>query len=66
MWFPRQREYRADAGGAALVGKKMISALQEPPSASQGSSLDGQLTAIGILGKTAKSEPFMSHPPLEK
>lgn len=67
MWFSRQREYRADAGGASLAGKqKMISALQKLQAANQISSLDGQLAAFGISGKAAINELFMSHPPLEK
>lgn len=66
MWFSRQREYRADAGGASLAGKqKMIAALQRLQNAHEESRLDGQLTAFGINGKKS-SELFMSHPPLEK
>jgi len=66
MWFSRQREYRADAGGASLAGRqKMIAALQRLQNAHEESRLDGQLTAFGINGNT-KSELFMSHPPLEK
>ena len=66
MWFSRQREYRADAGGASLAGKqKMIAALQRLQMAHEESRLDGQLVAFGINGKQA-SELFMSHPPLEK
>lgn len=66
MWFSRQREYRADAGGASLAGRqKMIAALQRLQSAHEESRLDGQLTAFGINGKKS-SELFMSHPPLEK
>lgn len=66
MWFSRQREYRADAGGASLAGRqKMIAALQRLQSAHEESRLDGQLTAFGINGKKS-NEMFMSHPPLEK
>ncbi len=66
MWFSRQREYRADAGGASLAGRqKMIAALQRLQNAHEESRLDGQLTAFGING-AKKSELFMSHPPLEK
>jgi heat shock protein HtpX len=68
MWFSRQREFRADAGSAALVGKeKMIAALQR---LQQGHTeqLPGQIAAFGISG--AKKEGFMalflSHPPLEE
>lgn len=67
MWFSRQREFRADSGGASLAGKqKMIAALQRLQSAQTESQLDGQLTAFGISGKRAANEMFMSHPPLEK
>jgi heat shock protein HtpX len=67
MWFSRQREYRADAGGASLAGKqKMIAALQRLQRGHEESRLDGQLTAFGINGGKPKSELFMTHPPLEK
>ncbi len=67
MWFSRQREFRADAGGAQLAGKeKMIAALQRLGGNKIESQLDGQLTAFGISGKRSMNELFMSHPPLEK
>lgn len=66
MWFSRQREYRADAGSAKLVGRqKMIAALTRLKSNSE-SQLDGTMMAFGISGKSAFSELFMSHPPLDK
>lgn len=66
MWFSRQREFRADAGSAKLVGKdKMIAAL-ERLARGHDSQLDGSMMAFGINGKTAMTELFMSHPPLEK
>ena len=66
MWFSRQREFRADAGAAALVGKhKMIAALRRLQGA-QESTLDGSMMAFGIQSKRAFSELFMSHPPLAK
>lgn len=66
MWFSRQREFRADAGSAQLVGKdKMIAAL-ERLARSQDSQLDGTMMAFGINGKSSMTELFMSHPPLEK
>ena len=66
MWFSRQREYRADAGGASLAGKqKMIAALERLMRNHEESRLDGQLVAFGINGKNS-NELFMSHPPLEK
>lgn len=66
MWFSRQREYRADAGSARLVGKdKMIAALRRLQGA-QESRLDGTMMAFGINSKRKKSEWFMTHPPLAK
>lgn len=66
MWFSRQREYRADAGSAQLVGRqKMIAALTRLKSNSE-SQLDDTMMAFGISGKSAFSELFMSHPPLDK
>lgn len=63
MWFSRQREFRADAGSARLVGApKMIAALQRLKS-SHDSELDGQLVAFGIKGKAR--ELFASHPSLD-
>jgi heat shock protein HtpX len=66
MWFSRQREFRADEGGAALAGKqKMIAALERLKGNQQESQLQGQMTAFGISGKQAMSALFMTHPPLE-
>ena len=67
MWFSRQREYRADAGGAALTGKyKMIAALRRLQNNVE-PELEGSLAAFGIAGKKpGVAEWFMSHPPLEK
>lgn len=66
MYFSRQREFRADAGAARLVGAdKMISALQRLDSG-RDSQLDSTMSAFGIRGKRAKSELFLSHPPIEK
>lgn len=65
-WFSRQREYRADAGGARLAGREKMIAALERLKMSHESSLEGSLTAFGINGKTKMSEMFMSHPPLEK
>ena len=67
MWFSRQREFRADAGGASLAGRqKMSAAVQRLQGDQQESQLDGQLTAFGFSGKKAMAALFMSHPPLEK
>jgi len=68
MWFSRYREFRADAGGASLAGrKKMIAALQRLQSASGQAPLPDQLAAFGIAGGGALDgfkRLFMSHPPL--
>ncbi|WP_115718605.1 protease HtpX [Gallaecimonas mangrovi] len=67
-WFSRQREYRADAGGAQLAGRqKMISALERLGRAHEEPHLEGQLAAFGIQGgKRTLGELLMSHPPIEK
>jgi heat shock protein HtpX len=69
MWFSRQREFRADAGGASLAGReKMIAALQRLQMSVHQQHLPDQLAAFGIsggIGAGLKSL-FMSHPPLEE
>ena len=66
MWFSRQREFRADAGSAKLVGKeKMIAALERLARGHE-SQLEGTMMAFGINGKSSMTELFMSHPPIEK
>jgi heat shock protein HtpX len=70
MWFSRQREFRADRGGASLAGRgKMIAALHrlqaqygQPP------QLPDTVKAFGISGVTGAGlkRLFMSHPPLEE
>ena len=66
MWFSRQREFRADAGSARLVGSnKMIAALERLRQGHE-PQLEGSLMAFGINGKRSVSELFMSHPPLEQ
>ncbi|OOG23875.1 zinc metalloprotease HtpX [Thioalkalivibrio denitrificans] len=69
MWFSRQREFRADAGGARLAGReKMISALEKLRAVHQPSQMPDQLAAFGIRGGMAQGikKLFMSHPPLEE
>ncbi len=65
-WFSRQREYRADAGAAKLVGPgKMISALERLAKGST-EPLPDQLSAFGISGgKAGISGLFMTHPAIE-
>jgi len=66
MWFSRQREYRADAGAAKLVGaNKMIAALQRLGGTAN-EPLPDQLNAFGIAGgKAGISALFMTHPSIE-
>lgn len=69
MWFSRWREYRADAGGAALAGKhKMISALRALQRAHTARDLPGEFASFGINGSIGRDLKalFASHPPLEK
>lgn len=66
MWFSRQREYKADAGAARLVGSdNMVAALQRLKGNHE-SQLQGSMTAFGLATKPAALELFMSHPPLDK
>ena len=69
MWFSRHREFRADAGGAALAGKqKMIAALERLAQTYGHSSLPKQVAAFGISGGVGGGlkRLLMSHPPLEE
>ncbi len=69
MWFSRHREFRADAGGAALAGRdKMIAALKRL-SLNQGqNTLPKQVAAFGISGAMGHGlrRLLLSHPPLEE
>jgi heat shock protein HtpX len=70
LWFSRQREFRADAGGARLAGRqKMISALEALKRRSP-EPLPEQMSAFGISGKQEKQSSWkdlwMTHPPLEQ
>ena len=67
MWFSRQREFRADAGGARLAGReRMIAALERLQQAHE-QPLPAQLNAFGIAGGEGAGWQrwFMSHPPIE-
>jgi Zn-dependent protease with chaperone function len=70
LWFSRQREYRADAGGASLAGRgKMIAALERLRAMQdQPSHLPSQMADFGINGGVAEGlrRLFLSHPPLEE
>ncbi|MDO9475322.1 MAG: protease HtpX [Pseudohongiella sp.] len=62
MWFSRQREYRADAGGAALAGRQNMIAALERLKNGQPTHMPDELVAFGINNNASKL--FMSHPPL--
>ncbi len=69
MWFSRQREFRADAGGARLSQRhKMIAALERLKMQMQPAQLPDQLAAFGISGGLAHGlkKLFTSHPPLDE
>ena len=68
MWFSRQREFRADAGGARLAGRqKMIAALERLKKA-PGEPLPDQMAAFGISGnvRSGFARLFTTHPPLDE
>lgn len=64
-WFSRQREFRADAGAAQLMGRKqpMINALARLGGLTPG-ALPKSLQAMGIAGGLGKL--FSTHPPMEQ
>ena len=67
MWFSRQREFRADAGGASLAGRqKMIAALERLKMNQDQAMLPENMAAFRISGGKAFSRSFMTHPPLEE
>ena len=67
LWLSRHREFRADAGGAALAGReKMIAALERLKINHEQASLPSQMAAMGISGGGGISRLFMTHPPLDE
>ncbi len=69
MWYSRQREFRADAGGAKLAGREsMIRALQGLQRIHEPAVLPKAVEAFGISGGVGSGlmRLFMSHPPLEE
>jgi len=67
MWFSRQREFRADAGGANLAGReKMIAALERLKVNHEQATLPEQMAAFGISGGKGFAKLFMTHPPLDE
>ena len=68
MHFSRQREFRADAGGARLAGREhMINALERLRQRHAG-PLPDKMAAFGIAGGRMGGikKFFMTHPPLEE
>ncbi|MFZ1811319.1 MAG: protease HtpX [Candidatus Nitrotoga sp.] len=68
MWFSRQREFRADAGGANLAGRnKMIAALEKLKINHEQATLPQQMAAFGIAGGAAHfAKLFSTHPSLDE
>lgn len=68
FWFSRQREFRADRGGARLAGRdKMIAALERLKRV-HSEPLPDQMAAFGIAGGMGQGlkRLFMTHPPLDE
>ena len=67
MWFSRQREFRADAGGANLAGRqKMIAALERLKANHEAAVMPQNMAAMAISSQGGFSRLFMTHPPLEE
>ena len=68
MWFSRQREFRADAGGARLAGRNNMIGALEALHRSHPHALPDRLAAFGIAGGMGQGlrKLFMSHPPLDE
>ncbi|MCW8933060.1 MAG: protease HtpX [Gammaproteobacteria bacterium] len=69
LWFSRQREFRADRGGAELAGRqKMIDSLRRLQQAHEPEDLPDQMAAFGIAGGVGDGLKalFLTHPPLEQ
>jgi heat shock protein HtpX len=69
MWFSRQREFRADAGGARIEGREAMIGALERLRRQHPEPLPDQMQAFGIAGgelAAGLKRLFMSHPPLEE
>jgi heat shock protein HtpX len=67
MWFSRQREFRADAGGANLAGRqKMINALECLKVNHEQAAMPQNMAAMAISSQGGFSRLFMTHPPLDE
>ena len=65
MWFSRQREFRADQGGAGLAGRDNMIAALERLRGLHPQPLPDKLAAFGIAGGGGLKRLFITHPPLE-
>jgi len=68
MWFSRQREFRADDGGASLAGRGAMIAALERLAQQHPQPLPDKMAAFGIAagGASGLKRLFMTHPPLEE
>lgn len=68
MWFSRQREFRADVGGARLAGRENMIAALARLSSLHPAPLPDRLAAFGIAGGGMHGikRLFMTHPPLNE
>ncbi len=66
-WFSRQREFRADAGGASLAGRgAMVGALRRLMSTQERVDVNNAaLASFKIAGGRSWLQWFSTHPPLE-
>jgi heat shock protein HtpX len=67
-WFSRQREFRADAGGAALAGRpQMVGALRRLMSTEDRVDVqNAALASFKIAGGRSWLMLFATHPPLQQ
>jgi heat shock protein HtpX len=64
-WFSRQREFRADSGGAHLAGRGgMIGALRRLQQETQPEPLPEQMRAFGISAPRGMMRLIATHPPI--
>jgi len=68
MWFSRQREFRADTGGARLAGRQNMIAALERLNSLHPAPLPDRMAAFGISGGGASGfkRLFLTHPPLNE
>ncbi|MEX1993031.1 MAG: protease HtpX [Steroidobacteraceae bacterium] len=68
MWFSRQREFRADSGGARLAGRQNMIGALAALGRGHAESLPDKMAAFGIHGGRGLGlkKLFMSHPPIEE